>query len=60
VAQPAADPSLLLGAGGVALALLAATSSIEPTWDYALGCSSLGVASCSLPSGRREEGVHRT
>jgi lantibiotic biosynthesis protein len=41
---PAADPSLLLGAGGVALALLAATSSVEPTWDNALGCSALGVA----------------
>jgi hypothetical protein len=27
------DPSLLTGAAGVALALLAATTSLEPAWD---------------------------
>jgi hypothetical protein len=47
-ALPTADPSLLLGAGGVALALLAATSSVEPVWDHVLGCSSGAVA--SLPA----------
>lgn len=31
-----ADPSLLFGAAGVALVLLAATSSIEPAWDRLL------------------------
>ena len=39
-----ADPGLLRGAAGVGLALLAATSTIEPAWDRAL-----------LLSGRRPE-----
>jgi len=32
----AADPGLLTGAAGVALALLAATTSVEPAWDRML------------------------
>jgi hypothetical protein len=32
----AADPGLLTGAAGIALALLAATSAIEPAWDSML------------------------
>jgi hypothetical protein len=31
-----ADPGLLTGAAGIALALLAATSLIEPAWDRVL------------------------
>jgi hypothetical protein len=30
------DPSLLTGAAGIALALLAATTSVEPAWDRML------------------------
>jgi hypothetical protein len=33
---PVADPGLLNGAAGVALALLAAASEVEPAWDRAL------------------------
>jgi hypothetical protein len=35
-----ADPSFLTGAAGIALALLAATTSKEPEWDRALLVSS--------------------
>jgi hypothetical protein len=31
-----ADPGLLMGAAGIALALLAATTSVEPEWDRVL------------------------
>jgi hypothetical protein len=31
-----ADPSLLTGAAGIALALLAATTAVEPAWDRML------------------------
>ena len=31
-----ADPGLLTGAAGIALALLAATTDIEPAWDQML------------------------
>jgi hypothetical protein len=34
--QPTAEPGFLIGAAGVALALVAATSAIEPRWDRAL------------------------
>jgi hypothetical protein len=38
--EPIEDPSLLTGAGGVALALIGAATDIEPAWDRALLCSS--------------------
>ena len=31
-----ADPGLLTGAAGIALALVAATTAVEPTWDRLL------------------------
>jgi lantibiotic modifying enzyme len=33
-----ADPSMLTGAAGIGLALLAATTDVEPRWDIALLC----------------------
>jgi lantibiotic modifying enzyme len=37
------DPSLLTGAAGVALALLAATTSVEPAWDRVLLLSPISM-----------------
>jgi hypothetical protein len=40
-----AAPGFLTGAAGVALALLAATSAVEPAWDRALLASCAPVSS---------------
>lgn len=44
------NPSLLTGAAGIALALLAATSAIEPAWDRVFLLSSPSVAEPARPT----------
>ncbi len=50
----AASAGLLTGTAGVAMALLAATSEVEPFWDRWLGvsCSAAAAEAHDLPAGR--------
>lgn len=52
-----ADPTFLMGAAGVALALLAATSDVEPAWDRGMLLSDLASRASANDSTQAQSGA---